>query len=83
VTNLAQIQRIASLCGARLPEAFQRSLEAAADDSARQFAAGVEFATRQVQELIQHGVQGIHFYVLNKSPATAAVLEGVSLAARR
>jgi methylenetetrahydrofolate reductase (NADPH) len=83
VTNLAQIQRIASLCGAKLPAAFQRALEAASADAARQFAVGVEFATRQVQALIDQGVPGVHFYVLNKSPATVGVLNGVSLRARR
>ena len=78
VTNLAQIQRIASLCGARLPARFQQDLQRHENDEAGQFEVGVEFATRQVQELIDSGVPGIHFYVLNKSPATVRVLESVS-----
>src|SRR6266480_6253873 len=48
VTNLSQIQRIASLCGAKLPERFQQDLQRHADDEAGQFEIGVEFATRQV-----------------------------------
>jgi methylenetetrahydrofolate reductase (NADPH) len=76
VTNLAQIQRITSLCKACLPDDFVAEL-AAKDDADWQFAVGVRHATRQVQELIDAGVPGIHFYVLNKSPATAAVLEAV------
>jgi methylenetetrahydrofolate reductase (NADPH) len=79
VTNYAQIRRIASLCKARLPETFTRAFEAAGDDEAAQFEAGVEFAARQVEELIAGGVPGIHFYVLNKSPATVRVLEHVGL----
>jgi len=79
VTNYAQIRRIASLCKARLPEAFTSSFEAAGDDEAAQFEAGVTFATRQVRELIDEGVPGIHFYVLNRSPATVRVLEDVGL----
>lgn len=79
VTNYAQIRRIASLCKARLPEAFTRAFEAAGDDEAAQFEAGVTFAARQVEELIAGGVPGIHFYVLNKSPATVRVLEHVGL----
>jgi methylenetetrahydrofolate reductase (NADPH) len=47
------------------------------DDADWQFEAGVRWAARQVQELIDSGVPGIHFYVLNKSPATAAVLEQI------
>jgi len=79
VTNYAQIRRIATLCKARLPDEFTRAFEAAGDDEAAQFEAGVEFATRQVRELLDEGVPGIHFYVLNKSPATVRVLTNVDL----
>ncbi len=79
VTNLAQIQRIASLCGARLPHDFEAALNRCAESADDQFAVGVDFATRQVQSLVDRGVPGIHFYVLNKSPATAGVLKAVAL----
>jgi methylenetetrahydrofolate reductase (NADPH) len=79
VTNYAQIRRIASLCKARLPESFTRPFEAAGDDEAAQFEAGVAFAARQVEELIEAGVPGVHFYVLNKSPATVRVLDHVGM----
>ncbi|MFM8734367.1 MAG: methylenetetrahydrofolate reductase [NAD(P)H] [Pirellulales bacterium] len=79
VTNYAQIRRIASLCKARLPDSFTRPFEAAGDDERAQFEAGVAFAARQVEELVAGGVPGIHFYVLNKSPATVRVLEHVGV----
>jgi methylenetetrahydrofolate reductase (NADPH) len=79
VTNFAQIQRITSLCGAKLPADFVRRLEAAGEDVEAQFKVGVEFATRQTQGLIDSGVPGIHFYVLNRSEAAAEVLNNVSL----
>jgi methylenetetrahydrofolate reductase (NADPH) len=79
VTNYAQIRRIASLCKARLPAAFTQAFEAAGDDEAAQFEAGVDYAARQVEELVAGGVPGVHFYVLNKSPATIRVLEHVGL----
>jgi methylenetetrahydrofolate reductase (NADPH) len=79
VTNYAQIRRIASLCKARLPADFTRAFEAAGDDEAAQFEAGVEFAARQVQGLLDGGVPGIHFYVLNRSTATARVLRQVTV----
>jgi methylenetetrahydrofolate reductase (NADPH) len=82
VTNLAQIQRITSLCKARLPDELVDALARAGDDEAGQFEAGVEFATRQVSELIEAGVPGVHFYVLNKSPAAIRVLRGVGHSAR-
>jgi methylenetetrahydrofolate reductase (NADPH) len=79
VTNFAQVRRIASLCKARLPDDFTQAFEAAGDDEAAQFEAGVSYAARQVEELITGGVPGMHFYVLNKSPATIRVLEQVGL----
>jgi methylenetetrahydrofolate reductase (NADPH) len=79
VTNYAQVRRIASLCKARLPDDFTRAFEAAGADEAAQFEAGVEFASRQVQGLLDGGVPGIHFYVLNKSTATSRVLRQVTV----
>ena len=79
VTNFAQIRRIASLCKAQLPDAFTRAFEAAGDDEAAQFEVGVDYAARQVEALVAAGVPGIHFYVLNKSPATIRVLDHVGL----
>jgi methylenetetrahydrofolate reductase (NADPH) len=79
VTNLAQIKRIASLCGAKLPAQFQADLEKCADDDRGQFEVGVEFATRQTADLLAAGVEGIHYYVLNKSEAAQRVLQAVRL----
>jgi methylenetetrahydrofolate reductase (NADPH) len=78
VTNLGQIQRITSLCKAKLPESFIAKLSEK-DDADWQFQVGVEFATQQVQELVDRGIPGVHFYVLNKSPATTAVLQAVKM----
>ncbi|XZE19445.1 methylenetetrahydrofolate reductase [NAD(P)H] [Pirellulaceae bacterium SH449] len=73
VTNLAQIQRIASLCKASLPESFINRLQSNSEAD-WQHKVGVEFAREQVAELLQQGVPGVHFYVLNKSQATSEVL---------
>jgi methylenetetrahydrofolate reductase (NADPH) len=79
ITNLAQVQRISSMCGARLPAALTDALAAAGDDADAQFAAGVAYCARQTQELVDAEAPGLHFYVLNKSPATCAVLRDVRL----
>jgi methylenetetrahydrofolate reductase (NADPH) len=76
ITNLAQIQRITSLCKSCLPSDLVAELSAK-DDPDWQFDVGIRWATRQAQELIDSGVPGLHFYVLNRSPATAAVLSNV------
>ena len=77
ITNLSQIKRITSLCGATLPGSLLEKL-AAREDADWQYRVGVDFATDQVAELIKGGVPGIHFYVLNKSLATCEVLERVN-----
>lgn len=74
VTNLSQIQRIASLCKAKLPDSLVNRLSENSDPN-WQFAAGVEFAQLQVAELLKSGIPGVHFYVLNKSQATTEVLK--------
>ena len=79
VTNGAQIQRIASLCGAKLPQRFVDDLQKYEGDLDGQFEVGVEFASRQTEELLAAGVPGIHFYVLNKSGAAERVLGAVDL----
>ena len=78
VTSLKQIQRIASMCGAKLPQQFVADLEKQETDDG-QFEVGVEFAAKQTQELVKAGVAGLHFYVLNRSGATSRILEAVEL----
>lgn len=77
VTNLKQIQRITALCGAKLPREFSEGLEHLENDVPGQFKLGVDFATRQLEALLAGGIPGVHFYVLNKSPATVEVLESL------
>ncbi len=81
VTNVSQVKRIASLCGARLPGAFLAQLEACGEDKEAQFRLGVEQATAQTQQLIDGNVPGVHYYVLNKSEAASQVLKSVTLSA--
>ena len=73
VTSLAQIQRIASLCKATLPEELTSRL-GQQEDADWQFEVGVEHAVCQVADLLAGGVPGLHLYVLNRSQATIRVL---------
>src|SRR5215468_10555054 len=74
ITNVAQIERIARLCGARIPETLSERLHEAIGDDGKVQAIGIEYAARQCRELLAGGAPGIHFYTLNQSPATAAIL---------
>src|SRR3954454_24405910 len=69
-----QIRRITTMCGATIPAALERELSARQDepDAVRDF--GVAHATLQCVDLLARGAPGIHFYVLNRSPAARAVL---------
>ncbi|MCP4643735.1 MAG: methylenetetrahydrofolate reductase [NAD(P)H] [bacterium] len=80
VTNLAQIQRFTSMCGAYIPGPLLRRLEAHKGNAQGQFDVGVYHATRQVEELVTSGgCRGVHFYVLNKSRAAATILRALTL----
>ncbi|MBI3766970.1 MAG: methylenetetrahydrofolate reductase [NAD(P)H] [Deltaproteobacteria bacterium] len=74
ITNVAQIERIASLSGAHIPVALQRDLDAARGDDPAALQIGIAYATDQCRELLARGAPGIHFYTLNQSPATWAIL---------
>jgi methylenetetrahydrofolate reductase (NADH) len=77
VTNVPQIERITTLSGNAIPAGLRAELERVRDDDAAALAVGVEYATRQCAELLRGGAPGIHFYTLNKSPATRAIFESL------
>jgi len=77
ITNVPQIERITALSGNQIPPALRAALERVRDDEQAAAAVGVEYATRQCAELLRSGVPGIHFYTLNKSPATRAIFENL------
>ncbi|HEY1066004.1 MAG TPA: methylenetetrahydrofolate reductase [NAD(P)H] [Pirellulales bacterium] len=79
VTNFAQVKRITALCGAKLPQDFIDALTACGDDAESQFKVGVDFAIRQVEDLIAAKSPGMHFYVLNQSEATCKLLDSLDL----
>ncbi len=76
ITNLAQAKRITSLCKAKLPSSLVDRLEENAAPE-WQFQVGVEHARQQTRDLLEAGVDGLHLYVLNRSQAAAALLEGI------
>jgi methylenetetrahydrofolate reductase (NADPH) len=74
VASYGQVERICSLCDASIPEPLAAAMTALEGDEAAQFELGVAFAAQQCTELLLAGAPGIHFYALNKAPATRAVL---------
>jgi methylenetetrahydrofolate reductase (NADPH) len=75
ITNVTQIERFASMCGARIPAVLKERLEPARADEEAVRAIGIDHATEQCRGLLARGAPGIHFYTLNQSPATRAIFE--------
>ena len=75
VISVPNIRRMTSMCGARIPQALEEQLARTGDDSAATREVGIEWATAQCRELLQEGAPGIHFYTLNRSPATRRIYE--------
>ncbi len=79
ILNTAQIRRFTALCGATIPQDLDFRLEQYADDDQAVRELGVEYASRQVEELWEQGVPGIHFYVLNRSYSVSRILANLNL----
>jgi methylenetetrahydrofolate reductase (NADPH) len=73
ITNVAQVKRFTQMCGARIPKLLAKRLEGVAHDPEAVVRVGVEHATAQCKGLLEGGAPGVHFYTLNKSPATREV----------
>jgi methylenetetrahydrofolate reductase (NADPH) len=80
ITNFNQIKKITGMCGATIPDELERELDGRADDPEAVAELGVAYATLQCSDLLARGAPGIHFYTLNRSPATRAILAAVRAA---
>lgn len=77
LTDYVQIEKICHLSGAKYPQALKELVEPVKDDKEKVAQVGIEYATRQCEELLREGAPGIHFYVMNKSRSVKAVLENL------
>lgn len=77
ILNTAQVRRFTALCGATIPPALDKELDRRAhdDDAVRRL--GIDYATKQVRELWNNGVDGIHFYALNRSYSISEILKNL------
>ncbi len=85
ILNRGQIQRITSVCGSRIPPGLSARLEEVDGDEAKVFEVGVSHTAAQAVELLEAGVAGIHFYVLNRYTHIAEIMRRIrpALAAAR
>ncbi|MDE3067186.1 MAG: methylenetetrahydrofolate reductase [NAD(P)H] [Verrucomicrobiota bacterium] len=76
----AQITKFTRLCGAKIPAPLRARLDELGDDDEATVEFGIEYATRQCEELLRAGAPGLHFYTLNKSRSTVQVLKNLGMA---
>ena len=77
IVNVAQIKRFVSMCGAKIPHSLLQKIESVEHDPEAVYAAGIEHSVGQCRDLLAHGVDGIHFYTLNKSRATVEIVKSL------
>ena len=79
ILSTEQIKRFTALCGATLPQALVRKLDELGNDDNAVRAFGIDYATRQCEELLAGGAPGLHMYSLNRSRATVSILKNLGL----
>ncbi len=82
ILSTNQIKRFVALCGAGLPQPLLSELEKHHDDDEAVIQLGIEYASRQCEELLRGGAPGLHFYTLNKSRSTLAVVKNLGIEQR-
>jgi methylenetetrahydrofolate reductase (NADPH) len=73
-TNVDQVERFTAMCGACIPAPLRAAMEVRRDDPDASLQLGVAYATLQCAELLRGGAPGLHFYTLNRSPSTRAIV---------
>ncbi len=82
ILSTAQIKRFTTVCGARMSAKLVARLEELGEDDQAVVKFGIDYATRQCDELLKSGVPGLHFYTLNRAHSTTAILRNLALAPR-
>jgi len=79
ILGVSQIKRFVTMCGAKIPQPLLTQLESLESDPLSVHAAGVEYAIKQCEDLRANGVEGLHFYTLNRSKATVLICQALGL----
>ena len=80
VTSVKGMRRMSELAeGSRFPAKLIRALNRAEGDAKAIESVGTHYAAQQCLELMDNGVDGIHFYTLNKSKATREIYASLGL----
>ena len=78
ILSSKQIMKITNMCGTNFPEKLKNKLENSADNDAYAEELGIKQCIMQAKDLLENGVPGIHFYVLNKSAHIKRILSSIT-----
>ena len=78
VLSLKQVQRLATMCGAALPQKLATRLEVAAENTDVVELIGIEWALTQIRDLLAHGAPGYHLYIMNRAKSALAMAAGLA-----
>jgi methylenetetrahydrofolate reductase (NADPH) len=73
-TNVDQTERFTAMCGAAIPPALRAAMAVRRDDPDAARDLGVAHASLQCADLLRRGAPGVHFYTLNRSTSTRAIV---------
>jgi methylenetetrahydrofolate reductase (NADPH) len=79
VTNVAHVSRMAQMSGTEVPGWLIERVSKAGDDAAEANRVGAEIATELCSALLEAGAPGLHFYTLNRSATTRAIVLNLGL----
>ncbi len=74
VLSMEQLKRFCGFCGAKIPPALEKLLISTQVNTAAEEEIGIEWAYGQVHELLERGVPGVHFYILNRSHSVVELM---------
>ena len=77
IVKRSQIERTVALSSAGLPSDFTRMISRWQDDPAALYDAGIEYAVRQLRDLIEGGADGVHLYAMNDAVVARKVYDGI------
>lgn len=78
ITQYAQLFRFSEMCGADIPRWMRKRLESFGDDRDSVQAFGLDLVSKLCQRLLDNGAPGLHFYTMNQSAPTLAILDNIS-----
>lgn len=79
ILSAKQIERITSMCGSSIPPDLRFKLDRAQGDDQKEREIGISQCIAQAKELLDSGVPGLHFYVLNKSEHMREIIEALEV----